>query len=34
MATTVLISGSNDRAKIRNPWGVFGLALITLGVYT
>ncbi len=34
MATTVLISGSNDRAKIRNPWGVLGLALVTLGVYT
>jgi Short C-terminal domain/Domain of unknown function (DUF4234) len=33
MATTVLISGSNDRAKIRNPWGVLGLAFITLGVY-
>jgi Domain of unknown function (DUF4234) len=34
MAQEVLIEGGPSRAKIRNPWGVFGLLLITLGIYT
>jgi hypothetical protein len=34
MATEVLISNTDARAKIRNPWGVLGLTLITLGIYT
>jgi hypothetical protein len=34
MATEVFISGSNARAKIRNPWGVLGLTVITVGIYT
>jgi hypothetical protein len=33
MATEVLISGSGARAKIRNPWGVLGLLLVTFGIY-
>jgi hypothetical protein len=33
MASEVLISGTEDRAKIRNPWGVLGLFVITLGIY-
>lgn len=33
MAQTVVISGSHSSAKIRNPWGVIGLSLITLGIY-
>src|SRR5688572_20268355 len=33
MAQEVLIAGGPSRAKIRNPWGVFGLLLITLGIY-
>ena len=27
------IAGTNERAKKRNPWGVLGLTLITLGIY-
>ena len=34
MAQEVLIAGGPDRAKVRNPWGVFGLLLVTLGIYT
>jgi hypothetical protein len=34
MAQEVLIAGGPSRAKIRNPWGVFGLLLITLGIYS
>jgi hypothetical protein len=34
MATEVLIANSDARAKIRNPWGVLGLSVITLGIYT
>jgi len=34
MAQEVLIAGGPNRAKVRNPWGVFGLLLITLGIYT
>ena len=33
MAEEVFISGSDFRAKRRNPWGVLGLNLITLGIY-
>lgn len=33
MATTVVISGSHNTAKIRNPWGVLGLTIITFGIY-
>ena len=33
MARTVSIPGSAGTAKIRHPWGVFALALITLGIY-
>jgi Domain of unknown function (DUF4234) len=33
MAEDVAIVGTNEFAKKRNPWGVFGLTLITLGIY-
>jgi hypothetical protein len=33
MAEEVPIAGTNEFAKKRNPWGVFGLTLITLGIY-
>src|SRR5215208_2719203 len=33
MAEEVAIVGTNAFAKKRNPWGVFGLTLITLGIY-
>lgn len=33
MAQEVLIAGGPNRAKLRNPWGVLGLLLITLGIY-
>jgi hypothetical protein len=33
VATEVLISNTDARAKIRNPWGVLGLVFITLGIY-
>ena len=33
MAQEVLIADGPHRAKIRNPWGVLGLLLITLGIY-
>ena len=33
MAEEVFIAGSENRAKIRNPWGVLGLGIITLGIY-
>lgn len=33
MASTVVISGSHNTAKIRNPWGVLGLSIITFGIY-
>jgi hypothetical protein len=33
MAQEVLIAEGPSRAKIRNPWGVFGLLLITIGIY-
>jgi hypothetical protein len=34
MAEEVQIQGSNVRGKIRNPLGVVGLTLITLGIYS
>jgi Domain of unknown function (DUF4234) len=33
MATTVQITDRGQTAKIRNPWGVAGLSLLTLGIY-
>jgi Domain of unknown function (DUF4234) len=33
MAEEVAIAGTNEFAKKRNPWGVLGLTLITLGIY-
>lgn len=33
MATTVQITDRGNTAKIRNPWAVAGLSLITLGIY-
>jgi len=33
MAQEVLIADGPSRAKLRNPWGVLGLLLITLGIY-
>lgn len=33
MAESVQIAPGNRFAKIRNPWGVLGLALITVGIY-
>jgi hypothetical protein len=34
VAYEVVLRGPEERAKVRNPWGVFGLSLVTLGVYT
>lgn len=33
MASTVVMSDSHNTAKIRNPWGVLGLSIITFGIY-
>jgi hypothetical protein len=33
MAEEVAIAGTASTAKIRNPWGVLGLTLITIGIY-
>jgi Domain of unknown function (DUF4234) len=33
MAEEVALAGTEARAKLRNPWGVLGLTLITLGIY-
>jgi Domain of unknown function (DUF4234) len=33
MADQVVIAGSSDIAKKRNPWGVLGLTIITIGIY-
>jgi hypothetical protein len=33
MAETVQITARGQQAKIRNPWGVLGLTIITLGIY-
>ena len=33
MADEVAIAGTGSTAKLRNPWGVIGLSIITLGIY-
>jgi hypothetical protein len=33
MAMSVQISERGQTAKVRNPWGVLGLSIVTLGVY-
>lgn len=33
MAYEVNIASSQTRAKVRNPWGVLGLMIITVGIY-
>jgi hypothetical protein len=33
VAESVDVAPSGAQAKVRNPWGVLGLALITLGIY-
>ncbi len=33
MADTVQIQGSSEHGKLRNPLGIIGLAIITLGIY-
>src|SRR4051812_28449312 len=33
MAEEIQISGSSERGKIRNPLGVIGLTIITIGIY-
>lgn len=33
MADQVVIAGSTDIAMKRSPWGVFGLTIITVGIY-
>jgi hypothetical protein len=33
MAEEIQIGGTAATAKLRNPWGVIGLSLITLGIY-
>jgi Domain of unknown function (DUF4234) len=33
MAEEIAIGGTGATAKVRNPWGVLGLSLITLGIY-
>ncbi len=33
MAYEVSIAGTPTRAKVRNPWGVVGLSIVTLGFY-
>jgi Domain of unknown function (DUF4234)/Short C-terminal domain len=33
VAEEVFIAGSESRAKMRNPWAVLGLGIITLGIY-
>ena len=33
MAEEVAIAGTEARAKLRNPWGVIGLSIITIGIY-
>jgi hypothetical protein len=33
MAEEVAIAGTESTAKLRNPWGVIGLTLITIGIY-
>ena len=33
MSYEVVLRPTQARAKVRNPWGVLGLAVITLGIY-
>ena len=33
MAEEIQIQGTNERGKIRNPLGIIGLAIVTLGIY-
>jgi Domain of unknown function (DUF4234) len=33
MAEEIAIGGTGATAKVRNPWGVVGLSIITLGIY-
>ena len=33
MAYEVNIAGRSTRAEVRNPWGVLGLTVVTLGIY-
>jgi hypothetical protein len=33
MAEEVAIAGTSSRAKLRNPLGVVGLSIITIGIY-
>jgi uncharacterized protein DUF4234 len=33
MADEVAIAGTGSTAKLRNPWGVIGLSIITIGIY-
>ena len=33
MATTVQISDRGQTARVRSPWGVLGLSIVTLGIY-
>ncbi len=34
MAVELNIRGTQDEVKVRNPWAVAGLSIITLGIYT
>jgi hypothetical protein len=33
MADEVALAGTGSTAKLRNPWGVIGLSIITIGIY-
>jgi hypothetical protein len=33
MAEEVALAGTGSRAKLRNPLGVVGLSIITIGIY-
>ncbi len=33
MAEEVALAGTEARAKLRNPWAVLGLSIITIGIY-
>ena len=33
MSYEVVLRPTQSRAKVRNPWGVLGLSIITLGIY-
>jgi Domain of unknown function (DUF4234) len=33
MAEEVALAGTGSTAKLRNPWGVIGLSIITIGIY-